>query len=75
MTPMNIQPPVVPQSGAAIMPDASSFPEGLLGLLENALDALHPDLSEAAGISLSLIALILLVSIVGLIPCAKWKKS
>ena len=75
MTPMNIQPPVVPQSGAAIMPDASSFSEGLLALLQNALDALHPDLSEAAGISLSLIALILLVSIVGLIPGAKLKTA
>ena len=75
MTPMNIQPPLVPQSGAAIMPDASSFPEGLLTLLQNVLDALHPDLSEAAGISLSLIALILLVSIVGLIPGAKLKTA
>ena len=75
MTPMNIQPPLVPQYGAAIMPDAASFPEGLLGLLQNALDSLHPDLSEAAGISLSLIALILLVSIVGLIPGAKLKTA
>ena len=75
MIPMNIQPPLVPQSGAAIMPDASTFPEGLLTLLQNALEALHPDLSEAVGISLSLIALILLVSIVGLIPGAKLKTA
>ena len=70
-----IRAPLVPQSGEAIMPNTASFSEGILSLLGNALEKLHPDLSEAAGVSLSLIAVILLVSIIRLIPGAKLKTA
>lgn len=70
-----ITPPPVPQSGAAIMPEADSFGEGILALIANAMGQLHPDLREAAGICLSLIGVIMLVSMVGLIPGAKLKTA
>lgn len=64
-----IFPPSVPPSGAELMPDrADSFGEGLWQILRSAIAAIHPDLSEAAGISMSIIAVILLVSIVRQIP-------
>lgn len=67
--------PPVPRSGAGIMPEADSFGEGLLALINNAMGLLHPDLREAAGICLSLIGLVMLVSLVGLIPGAKLKTA
>lgn len=70
-----ISPPPVPQSGAGIMPQADSFGEGLLALIANAIGQLHPDLREAAGICLSLIGVIMLVSIAGLIPGARLKTA
>ena len=70
-----ISPPPVPQSGASIMPQADSFGEGLLALIANAIGQLHPDLREAAGICLSLIGVIILVSIAGLIPGARLKTA
>lgn len=70
-----ISPPPVPQSGASIMPQADSFGEGLLALIANAIGQLHPDLREAAGICLSLIGVIMLVSIAGLIPGARLKTA
>lgn len=70
-----ISPPPVPQSGASIMPQADSFGEGLLALIANAIGQLHPDLREAAGICLSLIGVIMLVSIAGLIPEARLKTA
>ena len=70
-----ITPPPVPQSGAAIMPEDDSFGEGILALIANAMGQLHPDLREAAGICLSLIGVIMLVSMVGLIPGAKLKTA
>lgn len=47
---------------------ADSFGEGLWQIIRSALGAIHPDLAEAAGISMSIIAVILLVSIVRLVP-------
>ena len=70
-----IQAPPVPPAGEAIMPDTTGFGEGLLTLIGNAVAAIHPDLRDAAGICMSLIAVILLVSIVGLIPGAKLKTA
>lgn len=61
--------PTVPSSGAKMMPErADTFGEGLWQIIRSALAAIHPDLAEAAGISMSIIAVILLVSIVRLIP-------
>ena len=61
--------PQVPQSGAELMPgDTSSFGEGLWQLLRNALADLHPDLTEAAGVCLGILAVILLISVLKLFP-------
>lgn len=61
--------PAVPATGAERMPDhAESFGEGLWQILQSALGAIHPDLAEASGISMSIIAVILLISVVRLIP-------
>ncbi len=71
-----LTPPPVPQSGAGLMPEETvTFRDGLFELLRNALEYVHPELSEAAGICLSLIAVILLVSIAGLIPGSKVKTA
>ena len=70
------QPPPVPASGAGMMPqETNHFLDGLIQLLGNAVRSLHPDLTEAAGISLSLIALILLVSTISLIPGSRIKTA
>ncbi len=56
--------PAVPDSGAAYMPqNTQSFGEGLQELLKNGLMALRPELREAFGISLSITAAVMLVSI------------
>lgn len=66
---LQITAPTVPASGAELMPDQTeSFGEGLWQLIRNALESIHPDLAEAAGISMGIIAVILLVSIVQMIP-------
>lgn len=61
--------PTVPNSAAAIMPhESAGFSDGLWQILQKSLEAIHPDMKEAAGISLSIIAVILLISLVRLIP-------
>lgn len=71
-----IAPPMVPQSGSALMPrDTTNFLEGLTDLLGKLAEHVHPELSAAAGICLSLITVILLVSICGSIPGAKMKTA
>lgn len=63
--------PQVPGSGAEIFPErADSFGEGLWQLIQNALWALQPDLSEAARICLSILAVVLLISVLKLFPGA-----
>jgi len=71
-----VLPPTVPRGGAALMPETTdNFMEGLLSMLGKAVDSLHPDLSEAAAVSLSLIAVVLLVSIAESLPGAKLKAA
>lgn len=61
--------PLVPKSGADLMPDQTeNFGQALWLIVWQGLEALRPDLSEAASISLGLVAVILLISIVRLIP-------
>lgn len=68
--------PTVPQSGNALMPEQTeSFGAGLVELLRNALGAIRPDLQEAAAASLSIIALLLLISLVRFLPGAQTKIS
>lgn len=64
--------PEVPRSGAELMPDPTeNFGQALWKLFSQALEQIRPDLSEAASISLSVIAVILLISIVRLVPGSK----
>lgn len=61
--------PKVPLSGEALMPKrAESFGEGLWELLSQAIGTLNPSLAEAASVCLSLIAVVLLISIVQQLP-------
>ena len=61
--------PTVPDAGRVMMPSrADSLGEGLWELVQNALTFLHPNLSEAAGVCLGILAVVLLVSLVKLLP-------
>lgn len=62
---MDFSAPIVPDSGAEEMPaQYDSFGDGLWAILQSALRKLHPNLVSACGVCLSLIAVILLSSIV-----------
>ena len=65
--PTDITAPVVPEAGARFMPSAESFSEGLRELILNILPLLRPDLSEAAQISLTVVAAAILVGLVNTI--------
>lgn len=61
--------PEVPQSGADLMPErAESFGEGLWEICKDAVSLIRPDLAEASGICLGIIAVVLLVSILQNFP-------
>lgn len=61
--------PRVPVSGEEMMPArARTFGEGLWELLSNAMGTLNPSLAEAAGVCLSLIAVVLLIGVVQQLP-------
>ena len=68
--------PQVPQSGAWVMPEnTDSFGDALWTLVNNALDKLHPEFSEAASVSVSVLAVILLICIIKLFPKGQCKAS
>ena len=57
--------PRVPAFAESMMPErAQTFGEGLWELLTEATEVLNPSLAEAASVCLSLIAVVLLISIV-----------
>lgn len=59
-----INAPEVPHSGAELIPaDTDSFDNGLKEILYNAIAKLRPDVKEAAKVSLSVIAAVMMVSI------------
>ena len=61
---LDLIPPEVPQSGETLMPEhTESFGEGLAELTEKVFKELRPDLMEASRISISVIAGVMLVSI------------
>jgi len=61
---LEVTAPEVPRSGAALMPEnTDSFGDGLLTLLRNAIRLLRPGLREATKISLSIVASVLVVSL------------
>lgn len=56
--------PTVPQSGRDYMPETTeSFGEGLWFVVTSAIEALRPEIAEAASVCLSLIATVVLVSL------------
>lgn len=56
--------PSVPESGAPLMPEsADSFGEGLWWMIQKALETLQPNIAQAAGTVLSVMAVALLVSL------------
>lgn len=56
------------------MPEnTQNFSQGLTEILRNALAGIRPDLREAAGVSLTLIGLLLLISVIRLIPGSEAK--
>lgn len=61
----DISPPEVPISGEKYMPeDTESFAEGLWYVIKSSLHALQPSIAEASGVCLSLVAVVILVSVV-----------
>lgn len=69
-----ISAPTVPRSGATLMPEnTDSFADALWELAGNAVARLHPEFVEAAHICLSILAVVLLISIVKLLPGAGGK--
>ena len=68
--------PVVPEAGSEFMPgDTASFGEGLLSILEKAMDSLLPELQQAAMLCMGLCGVVLLVSLVKTFPGATGKIS
>lgn len=63
---LELEPPLVPEAGAAMMPrSTSSFGEGLRELVDNLWGKLRPDLREAGQVSLAVLASVMLVSVLG----------
>ena len=61
---MDFTAPEVPDSAQALMPvQTDSFGQGLIKILKEALFAMQPEIASAAGVCLSLVALVMLVSI------------
>ena len=61
---MEFTAPVAPESALEYIPgENESFAEGLWYILRSAISALRPDLADASGVCLSLIAIVLLISI------------
>lgn len=56
--------PPVPESGEELMPSQTrSFGEGLMELLENAIETVRPDLREASAVSLCVIAAVMILTL------------
>lgn len=61
---LEISPPVVPESGAEIMPEnTSSFSDGLAELVSKAIRIIRPDLSEAVNVCISILCTAVVVSV------------
>lgn len=61
---LEIEAPEVPQSGAEWMPeDTSSFADALVDLLQKVILKIRPDLAEASKVSLTLLAAVMIVSV------------
>lgn len=68
--------PTVPQQAERFMPsDQSNFLQGLLEVLRDALLYFRPDLKEAAGICLSIVAVVMAASLLRTFPGASEKAT
>lgn len=68
--------PPVPAGGSDLMPlHTESFGEGLWQLIQNALAQLNPDLAEASAICMTILAVVLLISVVKLFPGSSEKTA
>lgn len=66
---MDISAPAVPESGRELMPQKTdSFGEGVLEILKSALGVLRPDIREASRICVSVLAGVLLLSLLRHLP-------
>lgn len=66
---LEITAPIVPESGRELMPESTdSFGQGVLEILRNATAFLRPDIEEAAGICVSILAVVLLLSLMMQLP-------
>ena len=62
---LEIEAPVVPEAGKALMPkETGDFGEGLLQLITKTIQTLRPDLREAAGVCVSLVAIVTLICLI-----------
>ena len=59
-----ISPPPVPESGEWLMPEAESFGEGLIQILQNIIPLIRPDLHEASKVCIGLVGAVLLTSLI-----------
>ena len=59
-----ISPPPVPEAGERLMPEADSFGEGLIQILEDIIPLVRPDLHEASKVCIGLLGTVLLASLI-----------
>lgn len=59
-----ISPPPVPEAGERLMPEADSFGEGLIQILEAIIPLVRPDLHEASKVCIGLLGTVLLASLI-----------
>lgn len=68
--------PTVPNSAEKFMPSSqSSFAQGLLEVLRDALVHFHPDLKEASSVCLGIIAIIMAISLLRIFPGASERSA
>lgn len=59
-----ISPPPIPEAGERLMPEADSFGEGLIQILEDIIPLVRPDLHEASKVCIGLLGTVLLASLI-----------
>lgn len=59
-----ISPPPVPEAGERLMPEADSFGEGLIQILEDIIPLVRPDLHEASKVCIGLLGTVVLASLI-----------
>ena len=59
-----LEPPVVPQEGELYMPsETENFSEGLWYIIKTAIGNISPELTQAAGVCLGIVGIVLLVAL------------